>query len=110
MKKIIIICLLLSVFSISFLFFLHRDNSIEFSPEQWAADIWKREKMLEDLIQTHHLEQMNDDQIIDLLGTNGIVEGSHITYYIGKTFSGPVLFNISFDKKGYVSTYGVIVD
>ncbi|MBQ2696389.1 MAG: hypothetical protein IJF61_03715 [Clostridia bacterium] len=110
MKKIIIGIILFIVIASFIVVVQVNKNQKTFSPEKWEIDIWEREKMLESLIDTYDLYQMNDKQIVNLLGTNGVVEGTNIVYYVGKTYSGPILFSISFDETGYVSRYGIIVD
>ena len=101
---IIILIFVVSVIGVN----IHNDKV--FSQEKWNSNIWERNKMIDNLTQTYDLYQMSSNDIVDLLGTNGLVENSHFTYYVGKEYSGPVLFSITFDENDYVSGYGIIID
>ena len=108
MKKVFLIIFIFLM--ILYLGYGYQKDRSEFSSEKWESDIWGREQMIEDLTRSYDLQNMNSEEILDLLGTNGMVFDSHYIYYIGKSFSGPVLFAISFDENDYVSSYGVIID
>lgn len=111
MKKYIFTFILFIVLIVSSYGFLHiKKNDKLFSTEKWDTEIWEREHMIKDLTENYNFYKMDFEQVLNLLGTNGVVEGSHITYYVGKTYSGPVLFSISFDDRNHVINYDIIID
>ena len=81
-----------------------------FTQESWNENVFKREKMIDDLLEKYSLQEMDYAQITSLLGTNGIVPDSKIRYYVGKSYIGPVLFSISFDENNKVASYGIMID
>lgn len=114
-KIIIIISIIVLIIFISYLFFTVIQNNshspIEFTSEKWNEHIWQRERMLDSLNSKYDLKSSNYDQIIELLGENGITEDSgkdKMTYYIGKgTIAQPIL-EIVFDVDGNVASIMVI--
>lgn len=82
----------------------------KFTIERWSKDIYEREYMLNDLMKKYDIGEMSYDEIILLLGTNGVVPNSKIQYYIGKSYIGPILFSITFDEDDTVKSFGKIVD
>lgn len=110
MKRLIIALIVLLIIIILVLICIREYHKTVFSIEEWEADIWGRYKMIDDLTQTNDLYGMSSAEILQLLGDNGLVEDSHYTYYVGKSFSGPILFNISFDTNDCVSDFGIIAD
>ncbi len=109
MKKTIILFIVLFVCGTLILLW-HQYNQSQFSVDKWDENIYVREKMLDDLLNSHDLSAMCYDEIVSLLGTNGIVPNSKISYYIGKSYLGAVLFHISFDSNNRVVSYAVIAD
>lgn len=114
MKKRIFIIILAAVvvFCSVFTFIAHGKYEKIFTPEKWDSNIWKREKMIDNLTEQYDLYQMSYYDVIDLLGTNGLAESrtnenSCLTYYIGKGIIDPMLFTISFNEKGIVEKYSV---
>lgn len=105
-RKILILFILLIIILIIFVYPKER----KFNKEIWNSKIWYRYTMIEDLTKNYNLYEMTPNDILNLLGTNGIVENSHYTYYVGKSFAGPKLFNVSIGDNGYVSSYGIIID
>lgn len=79
---------------------------IEFTSEKWNQDIWQRERMIDSLNSKYDFVSMKYDQIIELLGENGVSEDSgkdKMIYYTGKgTFIQPFLM-IQFDEDGNVT-------
>jgi len=79
---------------------------LEFTPEAWNEHIWQRERMLDSLKSKYDLGSMKYDQIVELLGTNGIADGSgksRMTYYTGKSTAIPQFLSIDFDEDGNVA-------
>ncbi len=111
-KKILVIILILFIIAIVALscFYYHITAEREFSVQKWDTDIWHRERMVKSLTEKYNLYGMTDEEIVKLLGKNGLVENSHYTYYVGKSYCGPVIFGISFDDNNKVEGYSVIVD
>ena len=115
MKRIMWIVLYIVIFAIiatvvlaCFHYYLTAER--EFSVQEWDTDIWHRERMIKSLTEKYNLYGMTDEEIVKLLGKNGLVENSHYIYYVGKSYAGPVIFGISFDDNNKVEHYSVIVD
>lgn len=110
-NKRILIMIFILLFNICiFAGCMQKNERKKFSSENWDTNIWGREKMIDSLSEMYDLYQMKYDDIVKILGTNGVIKDSRIIYYIGKSFAGPVLFNISFDENDYVCDFGIIVD
>lgn len=110
-RRIFVILLALSIFFCSvFAFCAYKKSEQIFTPEKWDSHIWKREKMIDSLTQQYNLYRMNYNEVIELLGTNGLVESrtkknSCLTYYIGKGIGDPLLFTIRFNEDKVVIEY-----
>lgn len=85
-------------------------NSNQFTTEKWNNNIYTREKMLENFLENYDLNSMNYDEVIMILGKNGLVEDSKLTYYVGKSIFGPILFHIEFDSSNNVIYFDKIID
>ena len=109
-KYTILICCTLVIIA-SFYFAINHKSG--FSPDKWNSQIWERRQMIDDLTTSYDLSHMTYEDIINLLGTNGIDESTHaegvyIAYFVDKGIADPVLFYISFGKDLIVSNYGLI--
>ena len=80
-----------------------------FTVERWDTKIEKRLYMYDDLMEKYNLIGMTRDQILELLGTNGISPGSDIQYIMGGIFY-PVILHINFDESGKVISANRIFD
>lgn len=81
-----------------------------FTVEKWNRDIYQRKILLDDLTKKYNINAMTYEEVVELLGVNGIVPNSRIQYFAGKSYAGPVLFSISFDENDRVKSYGIIID
>ncbi|MBR6522981.1 MAG: hypothetical protein IKT39_00015 [Clostridia bacterium] len=87
-----------------------QQQNIEFDKKKWDKDIYNREKMIDDFLLHYDLKSMSYNEVVAILGTSGTVSGSHISYYIGKSYSGPVILSITFDENDMVKSFDKIVD
>ncbi len=107
MNKRVFISLIALVLLVSAGVFVH--SVTIFSKGMWDNCVWLRQYMIDDLTEKYDLCGMSRAEIAELLGQNGLVDGSHEIYYVGKTWCGPVLFALSFED-GRVKNFGIIVD
>lgn len=83
-----------------------------FTPQKWETHQWERVKMIDSLTEQYDLYGMNRAEVLDLLGTTGLVE-SHVSdtrlcYYAGKGIIDPLLFFVNFNEGGTACDYGII--
>lgn len=72
-----------------------------FSVKRWDTKIEKRFRMYDSLMKKYNLVGMTREEIIALLGTNGICPGTDITYSMGGEV-WPIQLEIYFDEHGKV--------
>jgi hypothetical protein len=85
------------------------NQNIEFSKEKWDTAPYDREPMLDDLQKKYNLNSMNRNQIINLLGTNGMTESEDsIRYETGGGYLGDKILKFTFDEDGNVVKYDFV--
>jgi len=110
-KIIILVSILVIVLALvlCYIFIINSNSPIEFTSEKWNEHIYQRERMIDSLNSNYNLISMNYEQIVELLGTNGIDERSgknEIIYYTGKAEYfrkvkiNQSFFSITFDNDG----------
>ena len=106
----VIVIVLLSGFKVFIVIEDHTHTPIEFTSENWDKNIWQRDRMLDSLNSKYNLVSLNYDQIIELLGTNGVevLEKNQIKYYIGKGTMIVPSFSIKFDEDGRIISTAIV--
>lgn len=78
-KVVVIISIIILAILLSYVVKIVIDNNSHkpmiFTSENWNEHICQRERMLDSLNSQYNLESMTYEQIEQLLGTNGVVEG-----------------------------------
>ncbi len=75
-----------------------------FSKEKWEKDIANRYKLVDSLIRDHIIIGMSRDDVITMLGINGIKNNTKdaMEYYIGLETEEPKILIIDFDEEDKV--------
>ena len=106
MKKIfVLIVIIIILFSYTLL--IEKNNHIEFNVNDWNSLCEERYKMLSSLTEQYKLIGMNRDEILELLGTNGIYTNNNevLEYYVAKGVGDPLFFGIYFNEQGCAVEY-----
>lgn len=110
MKKKFFVCIILAfIITILLLFYviINTNNNMGFDIDKWNSKYEERYKMLSSLTSQYDLIGMNRDNIIELLGTNGIYTNndSAIEYYVSRGLGDAMFFGIYFNQHGIVESY-----
>lgn len=105
MKKIYAVSLILII--ILSLWSLSLGGNSEFNFNEWNNHYEDRYKMIPSLIDNYNLIGMHRDDVINLLGTNGLYTNNDVAleYYVAKGLGDPMFFGIYFDTNGFVINY-----
>jgi len=114
MKKAIIIVLVLAMLGVTgcSLIFKAPDESIEFSrevwDEAWDGNVRVRSTMLDDLLEKYDFIGMSKDEVLELLGTNGVLIGEEsLGYETGGGYFSDEILSFSIDENGVVRNVGI---
>ena len=84
-----------------------KQHYAEFSSENWkVAEIKEREGMAKDLISKDILIGKTHDEVVFIMGKDGIIENGNFDgfqFVVGQSYIDFILLNILFDSDGHVS-------
>lgn len=109
---IIAICILMAIIFVGILQLQSRMFSAsekrEFSIEEWQTDIYNRGTMIESLLEQYNFVGMSKDDVITILGEEGLYIGKNsLRYETGGGYFHDEILSFSIDEKGQIISYGI---